>query len=87
MNRDEFKNARSNARKANRSFNLQHNGRIYSISNSGCDRLDSSGCFDRVFPANVAMTLNHAADVRKRLKLPRACRGLVSMVRDWRLGK
>lgn len=87
MTRDEFKSARSNARKANRSFKIQHNGRTYSVSNSGCDRLDSSGCFDRVFPANVAMALNHAADVRKRLKLPRACRGLVSMARDWRLGK
>lgn len=88
MNRNDFKNARSLARKSKRSFQLVHNGRHYSVNSSGCDRLDSDGrLFERVPAALLAMTLNSAIDSRRRLKLPRARRGLLSMARDLRTGK
>jgi hypothetical protein len=85
MNRQSFRDFRSKCRKAKRSANIQHNGHTYAISQDGCDRLDSSGCYDRLPGANIAMAINHAADARRRLKLPRACAGLISLAREWRL--
>ena len=84
MTRDEFNAFRSACRKGRMSAEIQHNGRRWSVSKYGCDRLGNSGCYDRPRGAMVAMCLTAAHDCRARLKLPRACYGQVSLARDYR---
>ena len=82
MTRHEFRAFRSACRKAKRSSEILHNGRRWTIGRDGCQRLDSSGCFDRV--GRLHLALDHAADCRRRQKLKGATRGILSLVREWR---
>lgn len=84
MNRQTFKTVYSQARKAKRAARIEHNGRHWTVTRGDCQRLDSHGSYDRMPAANIAMALNSAGDSRRRLMLPRACYGLVSLAREWR---
>lgn len=84
MTRDEFKAFRSACRTRNRSQDIQHGGRRWTVGRHGVDRLDSSGCYDRPRGAMVAMCLSAAQDCRTRLRLASACYGLVRLARDYR---
>lgn len=82
MNRNAFKTIYSTARKSKRAATVEHNGRRWTVTRGDCQRLDSSGCYDRV--GALALCLNHAGDARRRLGLNGAARGLLSLARGLR---
>ena len=84
MTREEFRNFRSACRKSRRTRQIFHNGRRYSAGLTSCDRLDDSGCYDRLPAARVALALSHAAHARRNLNMPRACWALVKLARELR---
>ena len=81
MNREQFRAFRSACRKARHSREMRHNGRRWIVGDD-CQRLDDSGCFDRV--GRIALALDHAGDARRRMGLKGAARGILSIARQWR---
>jgi hypothetical protein len=82
MNRQEFKSIYSSARQSKRAARIEHNGRKWTVTRGDCQRLDSSGCYDRI--GRLALCLNHASDARRRMGLKGAARGLISLARELR---
>lgn len=87
MDKLQFKDFRAACRKARQSREVIHNGRRYSVSRQGVDRLDSAGCYERVPGAQHAMTLLHAGDMRSRAEgwAKRSARVMINMARAYRL--
>ena len=82
MNRERFKAMYSSMRHSKFSAVIEHNGAKWSVARGDCQRLDSSGCYDRV--GALALCLNSAGDARRRMGLKGAARGLVSLAREMR---
>lgn len=85
MTREEFRQAFGAARKARMSSKIHANGACYALRAGGVARILPNCAYDRQQREAVAMALNHAGDARRRLRLPRACYGLVSLAREWRV--
>lgn len=82
MNRERFKTMYSSVRNSKFSAIIEHNDKKWSIVRGDCQRLDSSGCYDRI--GALALCLNSAGDARRRMGLKGAARGLVSLAREMR---
>ena len=83
MTRTDFKDAYRMARTQNESLRIFHNGRWFALARGRCDRLlGSTWLYDRPRGAEVAMTLDGVAFMRRQFKL--ACRESLALARNYR---
>lgn len=87
MDRKSFKINRRTARALDCGFAFEHGGARYYADRTNCHPIGPSGLIRRRVGGEIALALAGAAHARQNLGLRRACRELVRLARDIRLGE